>query len=282
MQQIEQEAHFHAPANVAGRRPMLLHSKPRRRSRPRERSLFSLPLKIAAAVILVVAIAGAATPARLWATAALATRTGQLLSATGFGIDAVSVSGHRYTADSEIFDCLDLTNVTSLIALDSTRAAARIERLPWVASASITRVYPGRIDVAVTERTPFAVWITSQSARLIDITGRSLQGIPLANLPDLPRIAGDGAPDAARALFEMLAQVPLIGSRLKVATRITGRRWSLELSDGVKLELPPEGEAGALAALTADTTGQRLLAAHDTVIDLRSRREIAVRPAGAS
>ena len=252
------------------------------RSRPRNGRQSSAPLKAATAVLALVALAIATKPARLWLSNTLAARTGQLLTATGFGIDAVSVSGHRFTADSDIFDCLDLANTTTMPALDSTRAAARIERLPWIASASITRVYPGRIDITVTERTPFAVWLTGPSARLIDNSGRTLQAVPVSKLPDLPRIAGDGAPEAARALFDMLAQVPAIGSRVKVATRITGRRWSLELDGGVKLELPPEGEAGALAALSADVTGQRLLAAPGTIIDLRSRREIAVRPAGAS
>ena len=219
---------------------------------------------------------------RGWAGDAISVRAEQLLVAAGFGIDEVSVSGHRFTAGNDIFECLDLANVKTMATLDSARASARIEQLAWIASASITRVYPGRIDVTVTERTPFAVWLMGPKARLIDVTGRVLQALPASQGPQLPRIAGDGAPEAARALFEMLARVPEVGSRLKLASRITDRRWSLELSSGVRLELPPEGEAGALADLVADAAGRQLLASHDTIIDLRSRREIAVRPAGAS
>jgi len=216
------------------------------------------------------------------ARAELAAHTDQLLIAAGFGIDEVSVSGHRFTADSDIFEGLDLASVKTSLAFDSRSAITRIERLPWVATASITRVYPGRLDVTVTERTPFAVWLIGAKAQLIDNTGRILQAVPKSQLPQLPQIAGEGAPEAARALFDVLAGIPAVQSRLKLATRITGRRWSLELDDGVRLELPPEGEAGALADLMADVQGQSLLAARDTIIDLRSRREIAVRPKGAT
>jgi len=210
--------------------------------------------------------------------AALAARRDQILAFTGLGLDEIRVSGHRFTDDSAIFEALDLADVHSLPGFDSAKAAARIERLPWIASASITRVFPGRLDISVSERTPAAVWmIAPNQARLIDQSGRVLQAVPVANLPALPRLAGEGAPEASRALFEMLAQVPEISGRVLLATRVTGRRWSLNLSEGVRLELPSEGEAGALSDLIADPQGARLAATPNTVIDLRSRREIAFR-----
>jgi cell division protein FtsQ len=217
-------------------------------------------------------------------TAALRTipaRLDDVAIAAGLGIEQVSVSGHRFTADSDVFDSLDLANVRTMTALDSRRVQARIERLPWVATATVSRIYPARIDIALTERRPFAVWLNGQSSSLVDETGRILSAVPASYARALVRLSGEGAPGSARALFEMLAHYPEIAARLKQATRVIGRRWSLELSDGVRLELPSEGEATALAALAAGDAGRQLLGRRDTVIDLRSRREIAVRASGA-
>lgn len=199
----------------------------------------------------------------------------------GLGIDEVSLTGHRFTVDSDILDCLDLPNVATMTALNTAAVKARIERLPWIATAALTRVYPGRIEVVVTERTPFAVWLTPTNAILVDETGRNLAAVAIADAPNLPRLAGYGAPAAARALFQMLAHAPAVAGRLVLATRIANRRWSLELTQGLRLELPSEGEATALALLSGSGTAH-LLAARNTVIDLRSGREIAVRPSGAS
>lgn len=199
----------------------------------------------------------------------------------GFGIDEVSVTGHRFTADSDIFDALDLANVKTMPALDPTRVQARLQRLPWVASATISRIYPSRAHVHVTEREAVALWVRDTNAMLIDSAGRTLSVIPPDDAPSLPRIAGEGAPEAAPALFATLAHFPVVASRLTLSQRVTSRRWTLHLTDGVQLELPSEGEATALADLLKDDAGLALLARANIVIDLRSRSQIAWRTMGA-
>jgi cell division protein FtsQ len=208
--------------------------------------------------------------------------------AAGLGLDTVSLSGQRFTTDTDIFDCLNLAQTRTLLALNTITARTCIEALPWVANASLTRVYPGRLDVAVAERRPFAIWQRDTKAAptpektgtalLVDRTGRVLAPAT-GHREALLRIAGDGAPEAAAALTEALVHVPAISARLDGATRIDGRRWSLALSGNVTIELPAEGEATALADLFHHADGPGLLTRGDTVIDLRSRFEIAARPA---
>jgi len=250
-------------------------SRPRRRQRGSARTTAVILSALAGAALC----AGAALLPHSSIMAGLADRRDHFLALTGLQIDEVRVSGQRFTDDGAIFDALDLSTARTLLGFDGAKAAARIERLPWISSVGITRVFPGRLDVTVTERTAYAVWLAGPGqAKLIDQSGRVLQAVPVSQLPALPRLAGEGAPEAARALFEMLAQVPEIGRRVELARRITSRRWSLDLSNGVRLELPPDGEAGALAGLVASPQGARLLASANTVLDLRSRHEIAVRP----
>jgi cell division protein FtsQ len=167
----------------------------------------------------------------------------------GFGLQQVSVAGHRFTTDTEIYGALDLDSVRTLLSFDAAAARARIERLPWIRRASIERVVPDRIDIRVTERVPFAVWRSGERNWLIDRAGRKLQLVPTDLMPQLLRVSGVGAPEEAAALLAVLVDFPRIAGKLDVAERVAGRRWTLHLEGGTSVDLPAAGEAEALARL---------------------------------
>lgn len=208
----------------------------------------------------------------------------RLALATGFSIDQVHLTGPRYTPDSEIFDALDLPNTGSILTFDSRAARERIERLPWIASAEITRLYPSRIAINVVEREPYAVWQLGDEHRLIDATGRVL-GPVQPDLPTtLPRIAGEGAPALAPALFATLARYPLVVRRVQLAERVGDRRWTLQLDGSVTLHLPVDREDAALRQLTGDRSLAGILDVSGQVIDMRvaGRTTVRAMPADAA
>jgi cell division protein FtsQ len=195
----------------------------------------------------------------------------------GIAFEQVSVVGQRHTADADVFEALDLPNVRSMLHFDGRAARARIERLPWVATAALTRLYPGQLEVRLTERKPFALWQRGERHFVIDETGRVLTAIPAAAMPDLPRVAGEGAAAEAGALFAELARAPHIKALLEVAERVAERRWTLHLADGATVHLPADRETRALEALTADARLARLLGMPGSVVDLRVPARVAVR-----
>ena len=132
-------------------------------------------------------------------------------------------------------------------SFDSRAAQDRIERLPWVERASIERVLPDRLEVRVTERSPYAVWHLGNRRFLIDKSGRVLTAVPRGAMPSLPRVAGEGAAADASRLFTLLAGHPALMARIEIAERIGGRRWMLRLADGGSVQLPARGETEALA-----------------------------------
>lgn len=199
--------------------------------------------------------------------------------ALGIGIDEVALTGHRYTFDGDVFDALDLGNVRTFARLDVGAAKTRIERLPWVATAEITRVYPNRLDVRVTERRPFALWSRGGTAYLIDDTGRVLGPAAEISSATLPRISGEGANERARELIDLLAHYPKIRDRYDEAERVAGRRWNLKLANGVILKLPVDGEAQILSRLTDDHALAALAEKPNTSLDFRARGRVAVSPA---
>ncbi|HEX2840103.1 cell division protein FtsQ/DivIB [Hyphomicrobium sp.] len=196
----------------------------------------------------------------------------------GFGVDQVTLSGYHFTFDREIFDALDLANVRTFAALDTAAVKSRIERLPWIDTAEITRVFPGRLEIRVTERKPFALWSRGDRFYVIDKTGRTLAAVSGGALPNLPRFAGEGAAALAASFLDNLARYPEVASRLNEAERISERRWRLKLANKTTIELPADGEVGALEELSRDTALVRIVSAGQTTLDFRGPGRVAIRP----
>ncbi len=200
-----------------------------------------------------------------------------VVSAAGLGLDEVALSGHRFTSDLDVFDALDLANARSFLRFDSIAARERIERLPWVATAEITRVYPGRLEVRITERTPYALWRRGTRHQLIDRTGRVLSAVKPEEHAELPRVAGEGAPAETAAFLDLVGRHPSLKSRLVEAERVGERRWTLHLANNIVIHLPADREALALDEIASAERFAAIAGGSDRVIDLRSSRRITTR-----
>ena len=248
------------------------HSKPRRNRRLLIFRLTALALLIAASAAgLTFGTSGARQPP------ALIAHIDQWLAGHGFGIEQVSLEGHRYTPDADIFDALDLANAGSMLRFNGTDAANRMLRLPWVQRVQIKPLVPNGLHVVITERTPYAVWEHGGRRQLIDESGYRLASIGPASFTHLPRVHGEDAHTAVADLQATLSLFPAIATRLSLAQRIGGRRWVLVLNNGLKIQLPSEQEAAALQRLAALQAGPGILDRDLAEIDLRGAG-LTVRP----
>lgn len=203
----------------------------------------------------------------------------RLAELAGLGVRQVFLTGHRMTSDRDIFDALDLANARSLLRFDSIAARERIEQLPWIKQAAITRVFPDSISIEVTERKAFAVWHASDRDMLIDVTGRILGAASPSAQAGLPRISGDGAASEAAAILSVINAFPDLEARLREAVHIAERRWTLRLTDGPDIHLPAGHETEALKALASNGAAAALLDGRRYAeIDLRSPDRIIIRP----
>ena len=227
------------------RRPLV---NPIRRTRRKFKSILPLTAVALAGAATVLVFAGSETARP---TAPALAEIEHMIELAGYGLTQVSLTGHRLTPDSDVFDAIDLASAPTMLSFDSRATRKRIEALPWVEKASIERVFPDRLEVHITERTPFAVWRQGARHYLIDKTGRVLATVPPNMAPALPRLAGDGAAAAAAGLLALLAGYPDLVRRIEVAERIGERRWTLRLLGGGAIELPADGVAEALARAAA-------------------------------
>jgi cell division protein FtsQ len=227
----------------------------------------------AALVFLAVAALGRPVAPR----APLVARLEGLLEGLGGGLDQVEVTGLRFTSGAQILDAVALADARTLLSFDSAAAQARIEQLPFIASAEIERVFPNRLVVRVRERTPIAVWELNGEHWLIDAGGRVLSAIKRGAVPGLPRLKGEGAAREGRALLDALSLHPKLAKQLAFAERIGGRRWTLQFESGDRIQLPAGGVDAALAVAERVPTAAGVA----RELDLRVAGRLLVRPASA-
>jgi cell division protein FtsQ len=80
-----------------------------------------------------------------------------LLHSSLFSARAVTVVGATHETVAQIEATAGLTTHPPLLDVNAGAAARRLERLPWVGSASVSVHWPDGVKVAVTERVPLVV-----------------------------------------------------------------------------------------------------------------------------
>jgi cell division protein FtsQ len=250
-----------------------------RRRAPAPRSRLNGP-------VIIAAVAGAVAFALATGFGDTARKPGSVLAEVdriaevlGWGLKQVELSGHKFTSDTAVLDTLDLEHVRSLASFNAQAARDRIERLPWVATATITRLLPDGLAISITERKPYAVWQLGDRETLIDAGGRRLAAIRPGAAHELLRVAGPGAPDVSAELFASLARHPEIAGRLVTAERVGLRRWTLRLSGDLEVLLPPRLTEAPFETLLRGPAGQRLIDTGAGQLDLRHPGRIVAVPA---
>ncbi len=110
-------------------------------------------------------------------------------------VDHVVVSGQAHTTEAEVRGAANIGRGEPMVYLDAAGAARRVEALPWVASASVHRSYPGTVHVDVVERVPaVAEPLQAGGFRLIDGEGHAIARHARAAF----RRAAHDRPDPAR------------------------------------------------------------------------------------
>ncbi|MEO8883206.1 MAG: cell division protein FtsQ/DivIB [Devosia sp.] len=199
------------------------------------------------------------------------------LAHSQFGIAKISMSGQGLTSDHDILAALALTPQTSMLNFDADAARTAVEQLPAVAEATVRKVYPNHLYVAVTERVPVARWRVDGTTYVIDGTGAKIAGDG-NDYPALPLVVGDAAGDDAMVMIRAMDQYPALKQGLVALSRIADRRWDMIYNSGLRVQLPEQGVAQALGQLTTLQNQFQLLQRDVVAVDLRVPGVVAVKP----
>jgi cell division protein FtsQ len=198
-------------------------------------------------------------------------------SEIGFRVDEILVVGRAETAHEDLLAGLAIARGSPLFAFDADAARRRIEALPWVRRASVTRMWPATIVVRVEEREPLALWQNQGRFALIDRDGHVITRDKLERFRGLPVVVGEGAAPFAREILATLATEPDLMKRVTAAVRVGGRRWNVRMDGVVDVQLPEDGAEAAWKRLAEIERTQRVLARDVRVLDLRLPDRLIVR-----
>ncbi len=237
--------------------------------------LVSVGVIVAGAAVIALAVSG--TPQRLLADTVRAIE--DAAADAGFVVGTVTVEGRVHEDRDAILAASGLRLGQPILAVSPDMVRRRLEELPWVEQASVHRRLPSHVHLALTERTPFAIWQNRGTFAVIDRDGRVITRDGVERFAHLPHVVGEGAAEAAAALLDLLDRHPEVKQRIIAIVRVNQRRWNLRLASGADVLLPEGHEAAALARLAELHRDSAVLDRALKVVDLRLADRLVLRPA---
>src|SRR4051812_49145619 len=203
------------------------------------------------------------------ATSALSDTRNSIANSAGFRITAVSINGRKQLSQDEVLATGGVNGRSSLLFLDAAVVRDKLKANPWIADATVLKLYPGQLQIDIVERSAFALWQQDGRLSVISDDGAVLQPYVSRRFISLPLVVGKGAETRARDFLALLARYPQVRAATKAAIFIGERRWNLRLKDGLDIRLPENDVADALASLSRLDKEERLFSRDIVAIDMR-------------
>jgi cell division protein FtsQ len=202
-------------------------------------------------------------------SAALSDSRNALANSIGFRITAVAINGRKQLTQDEVLAIGGVNGRSSLLFLDAAAVRDRLKANPWIADATVLKLYPGHLQIDLVERTAFALWQRDGRLSVVADDGAVLEPYVSRRFMSLPLVVGRGADTHARDFLALLARYPQVSAVTKAAIFIGERRWNLRLKDGLDIRLPENDVGNALAALSKLDKEDQLFSRDIVAVDMR-------------
>ncbi len=187
----------------------------------------------------------------------------------GFRLEDLAISGAKNTPKPTLLKALELPSANSSLSYDAAEAHDRLLQLGWIASADVRRILPSRLEVAISEREPFARWADAEN----DVQAIDREGVVLGpaegRFETLLLFSGEGAPSEAAAFLEAFSDHDAIKRRIQRADLVAERFWQVQLDSGVAIKLPRKVNELALVRLESLLANSKIAGMALDSIDLR-------------
>jgi cell division protein FtsQ len=154
-------------------------------------------------------------------------------------IDAVAVRGADAVDEAVILNAAAIPLGSPLLDLPIEATNQRVEAIPEIRSATVTRNLNGRVDIIVTEREPTMALRSGTGFVLVDDDGRQVRTsaeppdgfLPVIGL-EATGVPGDPAPPGSTAVLRLMNEItPPVRSAVTEVI-VTGDQLALRLRDG--------------------------------------------------
>jgi cell division protein FtsQ len=198
-------------------------------------------------------------------------------NAAGFRIVSVALAGQHHISREDVLAAAGVTETTSLLFLDVEQTRERLKSNPWIADATVLKLYPGELQIGIREREAFALWQKDGRVSVIADDGTVLEPYVAPRLIELPLVVGRGAETRAKEFLALLDRYPDLRASVRATVLVGERRWNLRLKNGIDVRLPETDIAPALERLVALDKEKNLTTRDIVAIDLRLPDRVTVR-----
>jgi cell division protein FtsQ len=202
-------------------------------------------------------------------TAALSDTRNALANSAGFRITTVAINGRKQLTQDEVLAIGGVNGRSSLLFLDADAVREKLKANSWIGDATVLKLYPGRLQIDIVERSAFALWQRDGRLSVIADDGAVLEPYVTRRFASLPLVVGKGAEARAHDFLALLDRYPQVRSVTKAAIFVGERRWNLRLNDGLDVRLPEHDVGNALATLSKLDQEEKLFSRDIVAVDMR-------------
>jgi len=200
-----------------------------------------------------------------------------IAKALGFSIKSVTISGERELKEQDLLTLAGIGPRNSLLFLDVAKIRERLQQLPLVKEAAVTKLYPDRLLIEIEERQPFALWQCDGKVLIV-----AADGVPVAAMRDqrfihLPLVVGAGANEKLSQYMALLDTAGDLRERIVAGVLVAKRRWTLKTANGIEILLPETEPEAALARLVELQQTSHILDKDLISLDLRQPSRLVAR-----
>lgn len=196
----------------------------------------------------------------------------------GFKLDQVYLTGREHADVNVVKAALNVQPGTPILSLDLKAIQTKLQEIPEVKSASLSRQLPSALSVALNERQPAAIWQRDGKHMLVDEDGVILASDSYKPDHPLPVIVGEDAPEHVEGLIELLNAAPTLKPQVVAAVRIGSRRWNVQLNNAVTVMLPQDGAQAAWVRFSQLVDREGLLTKAVRSVDMRMEDRVFIMP----
>jgi cell division protein FtsQ len=207
---------------------------------------------------------------------ALSNTRNAIANSAGFRITTVAITGRKQLTQDEVLGIGGVNGRSSLLFLSAETVRDKLKANPWIAEATVLKLYPGELRIDISERSAFALWQQDGRLSVISDDGAVLEPYVSRRFLSLPLVVGKGAETRARDFLALLARYPQVRSATKAAIFVGERRWNLRLKDGLDIRLPENDVGNALAALSKLDKEEKLFSRDIVAVDMRLADRLTV------
>jgi cell division protein FtsQ len=136
-----------------------------------------------------------------------------------FDTKRIDVRGDHHVTRAEVIEAAGIRVGDNLVRLSLDGVVDGVERLPWVASAAVTRDLPSTLAIQIVERTaigwfggPGGAVVVARDGTVLDLSPDPPEDLPALGEWSVPPMPGDRVPDSS-STFLVAASMdrPLLG-----------------------------------------------------------------------